>query len=285
MNYSTASYSASVVMPAMNTVSYHSSLSPSFSESSLETIVHYSAGVYGASEGRIEITNLNNNNNNNNNNSPYTAQTGSYRENACSYTVKHHSNNTYHVVDNFLHIYRPETQFIGDAKDVQEYIKETFRLTTSEELPDDIMISVCSAQKLKEIHSQFGNNWSNGIQGFSLNKTRAGLKEVFVKEGDLDRIMLVIGHEIGHVMSSTLANKHDEEAKAFAFEFAWMETIVKHNIANLRYNINLDFVPAQNGLHDIAFGFVKNVIGAGNKALAVFRNLISGETTIERIEP
>lgn len=182
----------------------------------------------------------------------------------------------YHVVDHFLNIYRHPTPFIGKAEAIKEYIRKAFTATTGMSLPDDISIRICTAEELKKVHSNFSNAWSNGIQGFSLNKTR----ELFVKEGDLDRVMLVIGHEIGHVLSNTLDDKHDEEAKAFAFECAWMEAIVKHNIANLKESINLDFIPANNGLHDIAFGFVRNIIQAGKKALTLFQELIRGEMKV-----
>lgn len=193
----------------------------------------------------------------------------------------HHqsSQREYHVVDNFLNIYRPQTPFIGKAEAIKEYIQQTFTATTGISLPEDISIRICTADELKRVHGNFSNVWSDGIQGFSLNKTR----EIFVKEGELDRVMLVIGHEIGHVLSNTLDDKHDEEAKAFAFECAWMEAIVKHNIANLKDSINLEFIPANNGLHDIAFGFVRNVIKSGKEALMLFRELIKGEMKVNSL--
>ena len=79
-----------------------------------------------------------------------------------------------------------------------------------------------------------------------------------MRENQLDALLLVIGHEIGHVLTETLPNKHDEEAKAFAFSIEWAKTIKKHNIAGLGINIkqDLDFEPARNGLHDVAFSFV-----------------------------
>ena len=87
--------------------------------------------------------------------------------------------------------------------------------------------------------------------------------------------MLVLGHEIGHVLTETLPNKHDEEAKAFAFSIEWAITIKKNNIANLGLNIKdeLDFQPARNGLHDVAFAFVDLMVRKGRKAIELHDDL------------
>ena len=107
-------------------------------------------------------------------------------------------------------------------------------------------------------------------------------RKIFIKENDLDKVMLVIGHELGHVLTPTLPNMHDEEAKAFAFELAWMEAIVEDNIANLKENISLDFKPAANGLHDVAFGFVKNLVNTGKKALDILEQIVGREISVKR---
>ena len=88
--------------------------------------------------------------------------------------------------------------------------------------------------------------------------------------------MLVIGHEIGHVLTETLPNKHDEEAKAFAFSIEWARTIKEHNIANLGLSIKdeLDFQPARNGLHDVAFAFVDFMVKKGRKAMQLHDDLV-----------
>ena len=92
---------------------------------------------------------------------------------------------------------------------------------------------------------------------------------------NLDEMMLVIGHEIGHVLTKTLPNKHDEEAKAFAFSIKWAETIKKHNVANLGMSIKdeLDMNPARNGLHDVAFSFVSLMLKKGRTAIEVHQDL------------
>lgn len=174
----------------------------------------------------------------------------------------------YHAVDGFLKLYRPQTQFIEAAEEIEGFVREIFEKTTGKQFPDDIIINVLDKDDLKAVHQATNSLWSDNIQGFSIN-SRA-YKQVFVKKAELDRVLLVTGHEIGHVLTPTLPNQHDEEAKAFAFEAAWVDTILKHNIANLRENFTLDFSPAQNGLHDVAALFVKRLIKKGEEALEIY---------------
>ncbi|PIN79932.1 hypothetical protein COV16_01655 [Candidatus Woesearchaeota archaeon CG10_big_fil_rev_8_21_14_0_10_34_8] len=177
----------------------------------------------------------------------------------------------YHATDGFLNLYRPSTQFIDDAEQIEDFVKEAFEKTTNKQFPDNIVIRVLDKQDMKTVHEANNGIWSDSIQGFALNTKPT--KQVFVKKGDLDRLMLVVGHEIGHVLTSRLESTKDEEAKAFAFEMAWMKTIVKHNIANLKDNLNINFQPANNGLHNVAFNFVKDMIAQGKEALDVYQEL------------
>lgn len=186
------------------------------------------------------------------------------------------TSHTYHAVDVFLKPHRPEVQFIDTAEQIEQYVRQTFSLTTGNELPTTMQIHVVPKETLKEIHELNGGVWSDGILGFSMNTNGHGTDLIFVKENDLDRLMLVVGHEIGHVVSKTLGSKLNEEAKAFAFEMAWMKAIVEHNIAGLRDNITLDVAPAQNGLHDVAFLFVKKCMQRGKEALQIYGELVRG---------
>lgn len=177
----------------------------------------------------------------------------------------------YHAVDGFLKLYRPKTQFIAAAEEIEGLVRETFEKTTAEPFPDTIVVRVLEKEDMKVVHAATASNWSDTIQGFSLNTSP--VQQVFVKAGDLDKVMVVVGHEIGHVLTPSLANAHDEEAKAFAFECAWVEAIMKHNIGNLKNNFTLDLQPAQNGLHDIASTFVKNLVRKGKDALEMYKEL------------
>lgn len=165
---------------------------------------------------------------------------------------------------------RPSARFIDDDNEAKSIAAEIFELMTKEKMPSDISISILPFDEFKALHSRFGS-WNNGILGFSLN----GAKKIFVKENHLDSLMLVIGHEIGHVFTKTLPNKHDEEAKAFAFSVEWAKTIKKHNVANLGLSIrhDMDFQPARNGLHDIAFSFVDFMVKKGRNAMQLHDDL------------
>lgn len=211
-----------------------------------------------------------------------TASTFTYAQNLQHYLNAMLSSGRaeYHSFEPFLKQYRPQTQFIGSVEAIKEHIKEAFKATAGEELPEDILIQVLSRDELKVVHESIASHWSDTIQGFALNGRE---RKIFIKENDLDKVMLVIGHELGHVMTPTLPDIRDEEAKAFAFEIAWMQAIVEHNIADLKENISLDsldFLPAKNGIHDVAFTFVKTLINTGRHAMNIFKAIVAGEVSV-----
>ena len=183
----------------------------------------------------------------------------------------------YFTVDNFL-APGSTAKFIGDAEEIKKYVKEAFKATTGNELPNDIAITVLPDKKFRAAHIAHNGDWCEGVQGFSLNTNGKGVNKIFVRANPLDRLMLTVGHEIGHVLTQSLANAHDEEAKAFAFSFAWMNTIREKNIADLKQNILPE--PANNGLHDKAFAFVQNVMNKGVNAWDAFLQLARGTLTI-----
>jgi len=172
----------------------------------------------------------------------------------------------------FLNPSRPKSRLVNDNQEVRAITEETFELMTKTKLPSSISINILSFEEFKALHSRFGA-WSNSVLGFSINGDD---KKIFVRENHLDALMLVVGHEIGHVLTETLPNKHDEEAKAFAFSIEWAKTIKEHNIANLGLSIkdDVEFEPARNGLHDIAFAFVDFMIRNGRKAKQLHEDLI-----------
>jgi len=182
------------------------------------------------------------------------------------------------TAENFIIPEAPKAGFVNDAKEIKEHAEKAFLLTTGFKLPKDLSISVLSGEELRQAH---GDGWSDNIQGFSVNKQGKGTSEVFVKKAPMDRLMLTLGHEIGHVLTPTLNNVKDEEAKAFAFSFEWMNTIVKHNIAGLKHNINP--APARNGVHDTAFSFVTEALQKGKTPMQAFREIARNEISMERM--
>ncbi len=96
------------------------------------------------------------------------------------------------------------------------------------------------------------------IQGFvdraSFSRTGGA---VFVRNDRFYQVMPVIGHEIGHLVSEKISDETLEEAKAYAFEFAWCNTITEHNIGNLNYPKMSRFRPSNSSpKHRRAFDFV-----------------------------
>ena len=188
-----------------------------------------------------------------------------------------HTPGNYFVADTFLKA-GSTARFVGDAAEIQEYIQDAFRATTGEELPKDIIVQVLNDREFRKAHASTSGSWSEGIQGFSLNSNGRGASQVFARADQLDKLMLTIGHEIGHVLTKTLKNAHDEEAKAFAFSLAWMETIRERNIAGIGSHILPN--PANNGLHDTAFDFVQKIMRYGESAWEAFKQLAGGAITI-----
>ncbi|MBI2137454.1 hypothetical protein HYU12_02960 [Candidatus Woesearchaeota archaeon] len=174
----------------------------------------------------------------------------------------------------FLNPARAPTPFIGQAAEVEQPVKEAFRKTTGQELPCDITITVAAREELIRKNMAFLNN---SVAGLSIHSTR----EIFATAGSMDEVMLTIGHELGHVIKKPARTAEEEEAKAFAFEAAWAKTIFEEDIAGLKGSINASMLePAQNGLHDTAFNFVKN---NSESALELFNKISNGEITQEQV--
>jgi hypothetical protein len=188
--------------------------------------------------------------------------------------IPHFSHN-----ENFLAEDRPITPMVSSMGDVKEVVEMTFEKITGQEFPhDSIKIAVCDEQTFRQVHSNTGGAWSPGIMGFSFNKYGRGISEIYVKQDHLDSILLTIGHELGHVLGPTLPNGQDEEAKAHAFSLTWIETIRDNNIGGLQPNIIPN--PAHNGLHDVAFDYVKYLLQTGASSFDVFKTLAHGLTSI-----
>ena len=159
--------------------------------------------------------------------------------------------------------------FVGDAEQIRPYVEETFSLLFNSNLPENIKISICNEQEFRKIAPH------HSTIGLSINRGELGLlSEIFVLNDTLPRVLLTLGHELGHVLTKTLSNAHDEEAKAYAFSLAWMNTIKQHNIANLADCIITES-PANNGLHNLAFNFVSKLLKQGQDAWNIYTLLIT----------
>jgi len=183
--------------------------------------------------------------------------------------------------ETFLVPDRAQTPIIQSETKIMPFIEEAFEKQTGEAFPQErISLTILEEEEFMKASKDKGAQWSPGLAGFALNRVGKGVSEIFVKKAHLDSMMLTIGHEIGHVMSPTLNDARDEEAKAIAFSMAWMQTIKKHNVAGIAHNINPN--PARNGLHDVAYDFVLELMDKGKQALQVFKDIANGIHSITK---
>jgi len=183
------------------------------------------------------------------------------------------------AVNSFLAPDRPLTSFIGHAGQIKEFIEQAFYKTTGKLFPKDIIVNVLSDEDFNKVHKG-KDRWDFSIRGFAINRKPFGFSEVFVRQDCLDKVMVTLGHELGHVMSRRLTNDCDEEAKAFAFCIAWLRAVKEHNIANLAACIRIG-KPAENNIHDKALEFVQKLIIQGLNPLEIFDDLSNNLIRVE----
>ncbi|MBD3355026.1 hypothetical protein GF361_03500 [Candidatus Woesearchaeota archaeon] len=180
-----------------------------------------------------------------------------------------------HVMDDFLNPESGFSAFVGDAEELKSLVEEAFLKLTGRDFPDDVQLNLVDGKEMKKMHPK-------NVMGFAVNRKHLGLvSEIFIKKGSLDRMMLTIGHELGHVLTRRLSDEKNEEAKAFAFSLAWMKKIKEENIGNLSTAIQLDR-PAENGVHNTALDFVLDLVNKGKEAIGVWIDIVKG---LIRVEP
>ncbi len=168
--------------------------------------------------------------------------------------------------------------FIGKAEEIEEFVEQAFQEMFQTSFPEDIKVRVLDDKEFQKLTPN-----ANTL-GLSINRRKHGLlSEIFVRNGPLARVLLTFGHELGHVLTPTLSNQHDEEAKAFAFSFAWMDIIKQHNIANLK-DAFIEERPALNGLHDLACHFVQKIMRTKKTAWQVYKEIVQGLLSIKSLK-
>ncbi len=177
----------------------------------------------------------------------------------------------------FLREVRPEQQFVSCTDQITDLVKDIFFRLYSLPFPNNVLIRVCSPEQMKQAYAQFGL-WHSSIAGFSINRS-PWVSEVFILQDELDRILLTIGHELGHVATPPLPNSIDEEAKAFAFSMTWVQTIVENNLLGLSASFQIN--PTVNGLHDVAWAWVKKGLHQGTTGRELFKSLIDKEKAVK----
>ncbi len=188
----------------------------------------------------------------------------------------------------FLDKTRDTSENVEDSYQIIEYVHDIFRKVTGQEFPSNIEINVLEEEEFKRTHDSVSHNATGNILGFALNRNSRGKKDafnqIFIKRSRLAEVLVVAGHEIGHVLSERLPDIHDEEAKAFAFEYEWACAIRKYDFAGLKDVVRIP-KPASNGLHDIASSFVFRLIDEGKRAVDIFKDLMRGELSVRMMFP
>ena len=191
-----------------------------------------------------------------------------YEAGAMVYEFGRAEKNYHFAPEDFL-IPGREGRFVGKAEEVREVVEEAFTKIFDCPFPNDVKVSVLSDKKFRKIAN------SPGVLGLSFNrKLTGGVSEIYVREDSLARVMLTLGHELGHVLTATLGDKRDEEAKAYAFSLEWMRMLQEENIGGLGGALVLDR-PAENGLHNVAFEFVQKMVASGRKAWEVYLGMVN----------
>lgn len=194
---------------------------------------------------------------------------GGYKaHSAAAYSLVTPSHTEYHFRPSEFLKQGKEGKFIGKAEDIKDYIVDTFEKIFHARFPNNIHLTVSNEKEFRKLAPH------PGTIGLSLNRGKEGLiSEIFVLNDALARVMLTIGHELGHVLTETLDNPHDEEAKAYAFSLVWMKAIKEHDIAGLADALVTER-PAENGLHNVAFRFVERLLHAGKEVGEIYGELI-----------
>lgn len=204
-----------------------------------------------------------------------TEKPAAYQNNSSQYQFFRPETNYHFIPDQFL-TGKVLGGFVGKAEEIKEFVEEAFQTIFSRPFPNDIKISVCEEKDFRKLAPH------PGILGLSINRSKEGLlSEILVKNDFLARVLLTVGHELGHVLTGPLDNPQDEEAKAYAFSLAWMKCIKENNIANLKEAIVTE-IPAENGIHNIGFALVGKLMNAGKGAWEVYLEIIRG---VQRSEP
>ena len=197
------------------------------------------------------------------------------------YELERSKNIDFFITSDFLNQFvLPSAVLEIENEEIINLTKEIFFSLLNFDLLKDIKISILNEWDFKKNYVKLVGQWHPGILGFSINRCGFGISEIFVLKSDAIRTLLVIGHEIGHVLTPTLENHLNEEAKAFAFGLAWARKIKEKNIFNLSINLG---EPAKNGLHNAAFNWVIDKIVSGFEPLKLYEALIKGEINVKPI--
>ena len=104
------------------------------------------------------------------------------------------------------------TQFIGMMDELIVEVQRVIKHISGTTLPYDLSVTLCHEEEFKEHYERCSkiNRWHHGIRGFSMHSTP---KQIFVLRDTLEKTLLTLGHEIGHIFSAPAVNALTQEAK------------------------------------------------------------------------
>lgn len=91
----------------------------------------------------------------------------------------------------------------------------------------------------KEMSKRFGEDSKGHCYAPFLFFSHPCFRQIYLCENSISNILIVAGHEIGHLQKPFFSANDLEETKAFLFQLYWGETIMEKNIGNLAETLNL----------------------------------------------
>lgn len=134
---------------------------------------------------------------------------------------------------------------IHDVRAIRHHIKETFEKTLQSNAKifpgaggqiilqhDNKDLYIQIVKDLNHYHRKFyGTNPKTTLKGFAVFEDWGG--RAYVEFDEPSWTFGMIGHELGHILTPQLIDYTNEEAKAYAFQCAFTQTIEKQNIGGL----------------------------------------------------
>jgi hypothetical protein len=133
---------------------------------------------------------------------------------------------------------KPDDKVVA-YQQVEPLVKGAFLGVAEREIPRDIQIFVFPYQTLEMFYRKMGGNGPTPA-ATSFRKDSLGI--ALVEAGECAKVMYAIGHEVGHLSTTTLENRLHEELKARVFQELWFNELDK---------------PKYNGIGDSARGFLE----------------------------
>ncbi|MSS74989.1 hypothetical protein EXS73_02140 [Candidatus Pacearchaeota archaeon] len=139
----------------------------------------------------------------------------------------------------------------------------------------DIALYVVAPTPFASLCAAQGYSPARPLLGFADFTSRTA----FVQEGSAACVIAVAAHELGHLLKPRIPQKRDEEAAAYAFEYACACALQHHRIEGCRYEVVDEALSPPHHLfpaHVKAHHFVTQNLLRGEDPLELYRELTMG---------